>query len=68
MVISVHLDGWSRLMKWRDTMEKEECDLSDSTVPLFEVWEHQELTHNSQTQDQWTMAEPLYYQELHYVI
>jgi len=39
-------------MKWRDTMEKEECDLSDSTVPLFEVWEHQELTHNSQTQDQ----------------
>ena len=67
MVISVYLDG-IRFMKWRETMDKEERDLSDSTVALFEIWEHQELSNGSQTQDQWTMAEPLHYQELHYLI
>jgi len=55
-------------MKLGDTMGKQERDLSDCTVPVFEIWEHQELPHDSNTQDHRTMAEPLHYQELHYVI
>jgi len=39
-------------MKRRDTMDRKERDLSDSTVPFCEIWEHQELPHDSQTQHQ----------------
>jgi hypothetical protein len=52
MVISVHLDGGIRYMKWGDTMDTQERDLPDCTVPVFETWEHQKLPHDSQTQDQ----------------
>ena len=43
VVISVHLDGRSRFMKWGDTMDKQEHDLSDCTVPVYETRKHHEL-------------------------